>query len=104
LALAVVVQQERTAADAARLRLDQTQHHLHGDGRVDGRAASFKDCVTRVGGQRMGCSYSKVLGRPAGFVGVARRCFGLQQRARRLAQCRGRCRTSRQQGGQTRCG
>jgi len=31
---AIVVQQKRTAADTAGLRLDQGQHHLHGNRRI----------------------------------------------------------------------
>jgi hypothetical protein len=39
---AVVVQQEAAAADTRGLRLDDAQHHLHGDRRIDGGSAAPK--------------------------------------------------------------
>ena len=71
------VQQEGAAADAARLRLHQGQHHLHGNGCVDGRTPGLEDLVARIRGQRVGGGHGKFLGGPAGLFGVAGRAFGL---------------------------
>ena len=46
----VPVEQEAAAADAGRLRLDQPEDHLRGDGRVDGVSARFENaraCLRR---------------------------------------------------------
>ena len=71
------MQQEGAAANAARLRLDQRQHHLHRNGRVDGRAARLEHLVARVGGQRVGRGHGKLFSGPARFFGGARRALGL---------------------------
>ena len=47
-------QQERAAADAGRLRLGQPEHQLHGDRRVDRRAALREDRVAGVDRVRIG--------------------------------------------------
>jgi len=52
--LAIKVQQKRAAPNAARLRLHQAQHHLHGNGGIERRAACAKHLVTGIGGQRVG--------------------------------------------------
>ena len=72
---AVPVQQESTAADAARLRLDKAQHHLHGDRRVERIAAGFERLVTGVSGQRVRRGDHESLRRPAGLLDVARGPF-----------------------------
>ena len=51
---AVVVQQEAAAADARGVRLDHTQHHLHGDRRIDGGAAATQNLESGLDRQRMG--------------------------------------------------
>ena len=51
---AVEMQQEAAAADARGLRLDDAQHHLHGDRRIDRRAAAAQDVEPGLGGQRVG--------------------------------------------------
>ncbi len=46
----IVVEQEGAAAEAGGLRLDEREHGLHGDGRIDRRAAfaqDFEACVHR---------------------------------------------------------
>ncbi len=48
------MQDESAAADAGGLRLDDIQHHLHGDAGVDRAAALAEDREARLGGQRMG--------------------------------------------------
>ncbi|GAA6143541.1 hypothetical protein NBRC116584_33590 [Hydrogenophaga sp. 5NK40-0174] len=50
----VVVQEECTAADAARLRLHERQHHLNRDGCIDGIPAFFQDTGTGCGGKWVG--------------------------------------------------
>jgi hypothetical protein len=52
--LAVVVHQEGAAADAGRLRLDQRQHQLGGDGGVDRGAALLQHLVAGFDRQRIG--------------------------------------------------
>ena len=52
--LAVPMQQERAAADAAGLRLDQRQHHLHCDRGVECAAAGLQHLIAGVGSQRVG--------------------------------------------------
>jgi hypothetical protein len=66
--LAIPMQQERATADAARLRLDQREHHLHRDRRIDCRAARVQRAVTGLGGQRVGCSHCKTLCQAAGAI------------------------------------
>ena len=48
-----VMDQEGAAADARRLRFDQAQHHLGGDGGVDGAAPGAQHVQPRFGGQGM---------------------------------------------------
>ena len=54
---------EGAAANAARLRLDQAQHHLHGHGRVGCRAAGAQHIAAGLGGQRVGRDHHVLLGR-----------------------------------------
>jgi hypothetical protein len=48
------VQQEGAAADAARLRLDERQHHLRGYRSVDGAAPRLQHLGRGVGGVWVG--------------------------------------------------
>jgi hypothetical protein len=64
------MQQEGAAADAAGLRLDQRQHHLHRNGGVERAAAGLEHLVARVGGQRVGRGHGKLLRCPARLVGT----------------------------------
>ena len=75
--LAVGVQQECPTANAAGLGLHQGEHHLHGDGRIDGRAPGLEYLVTGIGRQRVGGCHSKLGCGPAGLFGIARSAFGL---------------------------
>ena len=67
-ALAVPVQQEGAAADAAGLRLHQRQHHLHRDRRIQRRAAPREHLPAGLGGQRIGCGHREPC-MPAGGSG-----------------------------------
>jgi hypothetical protein len=49
----VVMQQESAAADTGGLRLDQSQHHLHRDRRIDRTAAFAQDLAAGFDGERM---------------------------------------------------
>jgi hypothetical protein len=49
----VEVQQQRAAADARGLRLDQREHHLNRDGGVEGGAAVAQHREAGLGGERM---------------------------------------------------
>jgi hypothetical protein len=51
---AVPQHDHRAAADPGRLRLDQGQHRLHGNRRVDGRTALAQHLAPGLGGQRVG--------------------------------------------------
>ena len=73
----VGMQQEGTATDAAGLRLDQGEHHLHRHGSIDCAAAGFEHLVTGIGGQRVGRRYRKTPGGPARFGLLGRRAFRL---------------------------
>ena len=73
----VGMQEKSAAANAARLRLDQRQHHLHGNGRINGRAAGLESLVARFGGQWVGRRNGEFGGRPAGLGGKTTRAFGL---------------------------
>jgi hypothetical protein len=78
--LAVVVHQEGAAADARRLRLDQGQHQLGGDGGIDRAAALFQHRVAGLDGQRIGRRHHVLARGPAGlFVPAAGRLRGLLQ-------------------------
>ncbi|MNG15360.1 hypothetical protein D3C84_991820 [compost metagenome] len=50
--LAIPIHDERPTADATRLRLDQSQHSLHGYRRIDRRATFSEHFLTR--GRRKG--------------------------------------------------
>ena len=76
--LAIKVQQKRAATNATRLRLHQTQHHLHGNGRIQRRAACAQHLVPRIGGQRVGRSHGLAREGPAGFGGIAAGRLGLR--------------------------
>ncbi|MNP44790.1 hypothetical protein D3C76_1386670 [compost metagenome] len=52
--LAIPVQDEPPTANAAGLRLDQGQHHLHGDRRIDRAAAGPQHRSPGLAGQRVG--------------------------------------------------
>ena len=79
----IVVQHERAARDGARLRFDQAQHRLHGDGSIHGGAAGLEHIAAGLGGQR-GVGYHHVLAGGFGFVAqaVARGGFGRRRVAR----------------------
>jgi len=84
--------EEGTAADARGLRLDQGQHHLGVDGRVDGGTPGSQHLAAGLGGQRVGGG-DHVFGgdgRRSGLGGG--RCGGLgRPRLRRcLRWCMGR--------------
>ena len=82
----VEVQQEGPAADAARLRLHQGQHHLHGDGGIHRAAPGLQDGQAGLRRQRVGGGHRLLAEGPTG-LGLDRRCgFGL---------CRGRCHAGR---------
>jgi hypothetical protein len=49
-----VVSRECAATDAARLRLDEAEHRLRRDHRVDRSAAVLEHALTGGGGQRVG--------------------------------------------------
>ena len=80
LALAVVVHQERAAADARGLRLHQREHHLHGDGGVEGRAAAAQDGDAGLHRQRIGRRHHVAVGELRGLGRPARRELRLAQR------------------------
>jgi hypothetical protein len=61
------MQDEGAATDAAGLRLDQREHHLHRHRGIDGRAAGGEHLVAGLGGQRVGRSDREALGAPAGL-------------------------------------
>jgi hypothetical protein len=52
--VAVPMHQEGAARDAAGLRLDEAQHGLYRDGRIDGRAAGPQHLDAGIHGQRVG--------------------------------------------------
>jgi hypothetical protein len=58
----IEVHQERTAANAAALWLNQGQYHLHRNGGIYGAATSPKHLVPRIGGQRVRRGDCKSLG------------------------------------------
>ena len=80
---AVVVQQEAAAADARGVRLDDAQHHLHGDGRIDRGAAAPQHFQTGLDGQRMGRRHHRLRRRQDG-----RHAAGRHQQQRRTASRR----------------
>ena len=68
-----VVQQERTAANARALRLDQGQHHLRRDDGVHRAAAVAQHFETGAGGVRIGGGDGVALGQGRFDPGAARR-------------------------------
>ena len=58
---ALAVQQECPTAQAAGLRLDQSQDHLHGHGGVHRRATGLQHLEARLGGQGVGCGHRPAL-------------------------------------------
>ena len=74
---AIVVQQKRAATDTAGLRFNQSQHHLHSNGRIYRRSSSLQDTVSGFAGQRVRCGHTTLFQWPAGFVCPATGCFGL---------------------------
>lgn len=83
-ALAVPVEEEGATADTGGLRLDQRQHGLHGDGRVDGRAALPQDAPARFRRERVGGGGHVLLGVGRRHAGAVAR--GHLRRARRLGR------------------
>ncbi len=78
LGLGLVVQQEPAAADTRALRLDQREHHLHGDRRVHGRTALAQYQPPDIRGDRIGRDDHLALGAGHGAGGGdRRRAFGL---------------------------
>jgi hypothetical protein len=59
------------------LRFHQRQHHLHGNRRIDRRAARLEHLVARIGCQRVGGSDGKLRHGPARLGLKARRPLGL---------------------------
>ena len=78
-ALAVVVEQKCPAANAARLRLDQVEHHLHSDGRVQCRPALAQDVQARLAGQGVGGAHALACKVNAALAVQAGGGFGLQR-------------------------
>ena len=81
--VAIEMQQEQATADARRLRLDEVQHHLHRDRRIDRAAAGLQHLEAGVGGQRVGGGDHEFLRRPTGLLGEAAGGFGCPLRPRR---------------------
>ena len=52
--LCIVADHEGASAETGALRLDQTQHHLHGNGGIDRIAAAAQCLQPGLDGQRMG--------------------------------------------------
>ena len=70
---AVPQQDERTAANPRRLRLHQGQHRLHGNRRIDGRAALAQHFAPCFGRQRVGRRRHMPLGMAGAQVGAIAR-------------------------------
>ena len=88
--LAVVIHQERAAADAGRLRLDEREDQLRRDGRVDRRAALLQHLVARLDGQRIRGRHHVLACGPAGLLAIAARGLGGALQGRRvLGDCNG---------------
>ena len=79
-ARAVPMQDERAAADAAGLRLDQREHHLHRHRRIDRRATGLEHLMAGLGGQRVGRGNGEAPGAPAGLDAGAGSRLRLQRR------------------------
>ena len=73
---AVEVHQESATADAARLRLYQAQHQLHGNRGVQGRTSGTQDLLPGLAGQGVGGRHGLAPEGPAGLVGTAAGSFG----------------------------
>ena len=82
------MQHESTAANAAGLRLNERQHHLHSHRRVNGRAACAQHLQASVGGQWIGSSNCKFCSRPARLGSKAPRSLRLRRRCVHK-RCRG---------------
>ena len=67
----IVEKQKSAATDAGGFRFDQRQHELHGNGRVDGRAAGTQHLQARIDGQRIGRRHHVMLRRRFGRAGVS---------------------------------
>src|SRR6185437_7585679 len=80
------IDEERAAADAGGLRLDEVEHELRGDCSVDGVAAATQDVAPRRGGERIGRSHHLMPGEAC----LLRRPDGGGFRQRRLRQGRRR--------------
>ena len=99
-ALAVVIEQEGTASNAAGLRLDQSQHHLHGNRRIQCIAPCTQNLQPRLRGQRIGCSHGMLLPLPARLAGPAAGGFRVGRNRRQCGRAgsrrhRGLCARSR---------
>ena len=68
----VVVHQKCTTANPATLRLDQGQHHLYRNSRVDGCTPGFEHLVACISGQRVSGCHGKPGGGPARLFGITR--------------------------------
>ena len=77
---AVPMHQKCATTDATGLRLDQGQHHLHGDRRIERRAAGLQNLVASLDRQRIRRSHCKMFSRPAWLGGQTTGCFRLDQR------------------------
>ena len=64
---------ERTAADAGRLRFHQGQYRLHGNRRINGRTALAQHFTPGFGGQRVGGGSHMALGVAGAQVGAIAR-------------------------------
>jgi len=74
------VQQKRTTTNATGLRLNQAQHHLHGNRCINRRAACFQHIKACLCGQGIGRSHRKLLSHDISFACKACGYFGLQWR------------------------
>ena len=73
----VPMQDKGPTADPGRLRLDQCEHHLRGNRRIDGAAALGEYFRCRFGRQRICCHSHIRLGVDELFLGAACRSFRL---------------------------
>ena len=87
---AIVVQQEGTAANPARLRFDETENHLRRDRGIDRGAASAQHRRARLARQRVRRRNRETLSPPAGLLNVPGDSFRLVNLRRRGRQPRAR--------------
>ena len=80
---AVPVQQKGTTANAAALRLDQGQHHLHRHRRIHRAAAGPQHLQPGRGGQWVGGCHAEAAEGPAGLVGEQGHVAGQRWQVRR---------------------